>query len=300
MVKKFIKEVFALNSMTGYSYQELSTEKNIISVEFKSVNSRFLDLTINLPPYLNQLESYFRNLISEKVVRGKVDVFIRIKELESDVEITADTSIAKSYYNAIKNVAEQTTGNISDIPLSLIISQPGVLNVNKSYDVEKYKTLIEPIFFKALQEFLLDRKREGENLFKDLKEKLQKLTECALFFKEWQPKMEEAFKEQIIKKFTELLGSEVDQNRIMTETASLVVKYTINEEIVRLFSHIEAMNEELKNNLTPGKKLDFICQEMNREINTIGSKNQFTQVGQMVITAKDALENIREQSKNIE
>ena len=135
---------------------------------------------------------------------------------------------------------------------------------------------------------------------KDLVEKLSKLEECALFFKEFQPKMEEAFKEQITSKFRELVGEQVDENRIMTETAAMLVKYTINEEIVRLCSHIEAMKNELNNNPAPGKKLDFICQEMNREINTIGSKNQFPQVGAMVITAKDSLENIREQSKNVE
>ncbi|MCR4579767.1 MAG: DUF1732 domain-containing protein, partial [Treponema sp.] len=108
------------------------------------------------------------------------------------------------------------------------------------------------------------------------------------------------FKEQITSKFRELLEDKADENRIMTETAAMLVKYTINEEIVRLNSHIAAMKEELEKNPAPGKRLDFICQEMNREINTIGSKNQFAEVGAMVITAKDSLENIREQSKNVE
>ena len=132
-----------------------------------------------------------------------------------------------------------------------------------------------------------------------MNEKLKKLSECADFFKLWQPKMETIFKEQITQKFKEIVADNVDENRILTETASLVVKYTINEEIVRLQSHIKAMQSELENP-APGKKIDFICQEMNREINTIGSKNQFSEVGAMVICAKDALENIREQSKNIE
>ena len=104
----------------------------------------------------------------------------------------------------------------------------------------------------------------------------------------------------ITKKFNELLGDNADENRIMTETAAMLVKYTINEEIVRLHSHLKAMRDELMVNPAPGKRLDFICQETNREINTIGSKNQFSEVGAMVITAKDALENIREQSKNVE
>ncbi len=288
-----------MTSMTGYAYEEKSGDTAVVSVEIKSVNSRFLDLTINLPPYLNQLESYYRNKISEKVLRGKVDVYIRVKELESDTEISADTGVAKSYLEAIKKVA-QATGYSTEIPLSLIISQPGVLNSNKSYDVEKYKVLIDPLFDSALKTFISDRTREGENMKKDLLAKLSKLEECAKFFIDWQPKMEEIFKEQITSKFKELLGEHADENRIMTETAAMLVKYTINEEIVRLNSHISAMKNELENNPVPGKKLDFICQEMNREINTIGSKNQFAEVGAMVITAKDSLENIREQAKNVE
>ncbi len=288
-----------MTSMTGYAYEEVSSETAVVSVEIKSVNSRFLDLAINLPPYLNQLESYFRSKITEKVVRGKVDVFIRIKEIESDAEISADTGVAKSYLEAIKKVA-LATGYSTEIPLSLIISQPGVLNSNKSYDVEKYKKLIEPVFNTSLEKFCADRLREGENMKMDLKEKLSKLEACARFFTQWQPKMEAIFKEQITDKFNELLGDLADENRIMTETAAMLVKYTINEEIVRLNSHIQAMKTELENNPVPGKKLDFICQEMNREINTIGSKNQFAEVGAMVITAKDSLENIREQSKNVE
>ena len=288
-----------MTSMTGYAYEEKSGDTAVVSVEIKSVNSRFLDLTINLPPYLNQLESYYRKKISEKVLRGKVDVYIRVKELESDTEISADTGVAKSYLEAIKKVA-QATGYSTEIPLSLIISQPGVLNSNKSYDVEKYKGLIDPLFDSAIKTFVSDRTREGENMKKDLLAKLSKLEECAKFFIEYQPKMEEIFKEQITSKFKELLGEHADENRIMTETAAMLVKYTINAEIVRLNSHISAMKNELENNPVPGKKLDFICQEMNREINTIGSKNQFAQVGAMVITAKDSLENIREQAKNVE
>lgn len=285
--------------MTGYSYVETSTETSTVSVEIKSVNSRFLDLTINLPPYLNQLESSFRAIISEKVVRGKIDVYIRVKENESDIEIAADTNAAKAYLDAIKKIAD-ATGYSSDIPLSLIISQPGVLNTNQNYDVEKYGQMISPVLKEALDKFCADRKREGENLKKDLLSKLSKLEECAAFFKEWQPKMESNFKEQITAKFKELLADQVDENRIMTETAAMLVKYTINEEIVRLHSHLAAMKTEIENNPAPGKKLDFLCQEANREINTIGSKNQFAEVGAMVISSKDSLENIREQAKNVE
>lgn len=288
-----------MTSMTGYGYNEMNYETAIVSVEIKSVNSRFLDLNINLPPFLNSIESYFRNKISQNITRGKVDVFIRVKELESDAQIYADTKMAKSYYDAIKEVAIATGYDEKSIPLSLILEQNGVLNSNKSYDVEKYQSMIDPIFDNALNQFVKDANREGKNLLVDLKSKLLELETCADFFKKWQPKMENVFKEIITAKFNDLLKDNVDENRIMTEVAAMLVKYTINEEIVRLQSHIKAMKEELENNPYPGKKIDFICQEMNREINTIGSKNQFAEVGAMVIKAKDSLENIREQSKNI-
>lgn len=286
-------------SMTGYAYEEVTSENAVVSVEIKSVNSRFLDLSIYMPTFLNPIESYFRTKISEKIVRGKVDVNIRLKELQSDVEIFVDENLAKAYADAVKKVCDATGLSDDGNAINFVLNQPGVLVSNKTNDADKYKAMIEPVFNTALEKYLSDANREGENMKKDLEEKLSKLEECASFFKEWQPKMETAFKEQITAKFTELLADKVDENRIMTETAAMVVKYTINEEIVRLHSHIAAMKEELKNNPTPGKKLDFICQEMNREINTIGSKNQFSEVGAMVIQAKDALENIREQSKNV-
>ena len=290
-----------MTSMTGYAYEEKNYESAVVSVEIKSVNSRFLDLTVNLPPYLNPLESYFRGKITEKVFRGKVDVYIRVKELESNPDITVDEGAVKAYSEAVKKVIKASGfGTDSEAALNFILSQPGVIVSNHSYDMEKYKALIEPVFDSVLEKFNEDREREGENMKRDLQEKLEKLLKCARFFTEWQPKMEEMFKEQITTKFRELLEDKADENRIMTETAAMLVKYTINEEIVRLKSHIEAMRSELANNPTPGKKLDFICQEMNREINTIGSKNQFAEVGAMVITAKDSLENIREQSKNVE
>ena len=289
-------------SMTGYAYEETTTENAVISVEIKSVNSRFLDLTVNLPYYLNPLESFFRQKISDKVARGKVDVFIRIKETCSDGQVTVDTQLAKTYMEAYKKIATAAglASVSSEAALYALINQEGVLNSNRDYDVEKYRAMIQPVFDASFNRFLSDKEREGQNMKADLLEKLGKLEECAAFFKEWQPKMEGYFKEQITSKFNELLGENADQNRIMTETAAMLVKYTINEEIVRLSSHISAMKTEINDNPIPGKRLDFICQEMNREINTIGSKNQFAEVSAVVINAKDALENIREQSKNVE
>jgi len=289
-----------MNSMTGYAYKEVVADGTQISVEIKSVNSRFLDLSVNIPPFLNQLENRIRTLVSEKVSRGKVDVTIRVHDANSSAVVTADTKAAVEYRDAIASVAEALGQKAEAIPLSLIISQQGVLNVEYNYDAESYWKKIEPVFSEVYNSFIGDRVREGKNLQKDLTEKLDKLDKCALFFKECQPKMEILFKQQITQKFNELLGEHADENRIMQETAALLVKYTINEEIVRLLSHLDALRKEFVEDEVPGKRIDFICQEINREINTIGSKNQFTEVGAMVVNAKDALENIREQAKNVE
>lgn len=286
--------------MTGYGFKETIVENTQISVEIKSVNNRFLDLNVNIPSFLNPLEAKIRKIVSSKIVRGKIDLTIRVKDMNSTAKVNSDPAAALMYRDAIAKVSEALGYPDSSIPLSLIVSQDGVLNITHEYDAEVYWSKIEPVFNEVFEQFVSDREREGENLKVDLLKKLDILDNCASFFKEWQPKMEQKFREQITTRFNELLGDSADQNRIMTEVASMMIKYTINEEIIRLHSHLSAMRNEFLQNPIPGKRIDFICQEANREINTIGSKNQFTEVGEMVINAKDALENIREQSKNVE
>ena len=295
-----------MNSMTGYGFKEAVIDGTQISVEIKSVNNRFLDLGIYLPSFLSPLEQKIRKIVSEKVTRGKIDLSVRINETNSNAKVNIDFMAAKKYFDEFSRLGTElgyinnTSKNIEQIPLTFILSQDGVINTSREFDVDSYWAKIEVVLNEVIENFILDRKREGENLKIDLLEKLSVLEECAAFFKDWQPKMEEKFKEIITNKFNELLSEHVDQNRIMAEVAAMLVKYTINEEIVRLQSHLQALRNEINTNPVPGKKIDFICQEANREINTIGSKNQFTQIGAMVVRAKDALENIREQSKNIE
>lgn len=289
-----------MKSMTGYGYKEISNENLFLSVEIKSWNSRFLDLSVYLPSFLGRLEKQIREKCASLILRGKVDLNIKLKEKNSDITVNVDENAAKAYSEAIKNVASALNYNSENIPISLIINQEGVLSVQKNTDFEKYWTLIEPVLNEALTEFSEDRSREGENLKKDLLEKLERIEQSESIFKSWIPKMEGAFRENLENRFQELLGENYDEQRVMTEIAAMLVKYTISEEVVRLQSHIDALKSEIQNNPAPGRKIDFICQEMNREINTIGSKNQFLEVGQAVIEAKDALENIREQAKNVE
>ncbi|MBR7064760.1 MAG: YicC family protein [Treponema sp.] len=285
-------------SMTGYAYKECAKENIVFSVEIKSVNSRFLDLNINLPPHFNSLESKIRSLFLEKVSRGKIDFFIRIKESATSAKVKVNEELAKSYYDAIYEFAQKL--KINEMPsLSFILSQEGVLESDETIDAQKEWQNIEITFLETLEDFLEDKRREGKNLYDDISKKVGVLEECVLFFKEKQNEMEVFFKANITQKFYELLKDNVDENRIMSEVASMLVRYTINEEIVRLESHLLSLREELQKEQN-GKRLDFLCQEINREINTIGSKNQMVEIGKRVILAKDALENIREQARNVE
>ncbi|MBE6349967.1 MAG: YicC family protein [Spirochaetaceae bacterium] len=289
-----------MKSMTGYSYNEITTNEYSVVVEFKSYNSRYLDLTINLPSFLGRLENRIKEKCTEKLERGKVDVFIRIKDFQDEVSVEPNLNAAKAYYDAFSKIADTLGFSQNTISLNSILAQNDILISQKEYDMELYWNRIEPVFTKALEDFLSERIREGENLKIDLLSMLKRIEKSYDIFKTWQPQMEQVFKESIQKRFAEILESNYDEQRVLQETAVLMMKYTINEEIVRLKSHIDALKKEILENPTPGKKIDFICQEMNREINTIGSKNQSIEVGQAVIEAKDALENIKEQSRNIE
>ena len=287
-----------MTSMTGYAYRELVQDGITLSVEIKSVNSRYLDLSVSAPPFLGQIEKRLKDAASARIARGKVDVYVRVKETASNERVTPDIQAARSYYAAISQVAE-ALGKSADVPLELVLQQEGVLCAVKEYDIDKYSAMLDALFADTLDAFVCDCAREGQNLYADLLGKVSQLEQCAAFFRQWQPKMEEMFRQIVTRKFNELLGESADQQRVMMETAALLVKYTINEEIVRLDSHLAALRKEMAENPAPGKKIDFLCQEINREINTIGSKNQFVEIGAMVITAKDALENIREQARNV-
>ncbi len=288
-----------MKSMTGYAYTEHTVEQTSLSVELKSYNSRFLDLSLHIPLWLGRLEPQLRELVSSRIQRGKVELSLRIKESCSNLQIAADPAAAKAYAHAIREVAD-SIGIPGMIPLQLVVAQEGVLSSERIIDMDRYWSLIEPVVIRALSDFDDFRIREGNTMTADIEEMIGRINDSVQEIAEFVPQMEEKFKENIRTRFREVLGNEVDEQRILQETASLLVKYTINEELVRLRAHLEALAHEVRTNPAPGRKCDFICQEINREINTIGSKNQILEVGQAVICAKDALENIREQARNIE
>ena len=288
-----------MKSMTGYAWQESVCDDKTISVEIKSYNSRFLDLSVNVPYWLSRLENRIRERVSASISRGKVELNLRIREKNASLQVVADVEAARSYIGAIAEVA-QTLGHTDRIPLSLIIAQDGVLRAERTQDPDTWWVLLEPLLDAALAEHQKTRLTEGIALKKDILAMLDRIIQTADIVTAELPGLERTFKENLRTRFQEVLGNQVDEQRILTETAALLVKYTVNEELVRLRAHIDALKHELEHNPAPGRKIDFICQEMNREINTIGSKNQNLVVGQAVIEAKDALENIREQMRNIE
>lgn len=288
-----------MKSMTGYAFREITEGDVTVSVELKSYNSRFLDLTVNQPYWLSRLENRLREFVSSRVQRGKVELVLRVKERSSNLQVFADPDAARAYVGAIGEIAD-AIGHSGEIPLSLIIGQEGVLRSERVLDIETYWQKIEPVLNGAYADYNETRESEGKALAKDIDVMIGRIEKSADVVSQWIPEMERIFRETIRNRFIEIVGDRVDEQRVMQETAALLVKYTINEEIVRLRAHLSSLRKEIAENPAPGRKTDFICQEINREVNTIGSKNQILEVGKAVIEAKDALENIREQMRNIE
>jgi uncharacterized protein (TIGR00255 family) len=175
-----------------------------------------------------------------------------------------------------------------------------VFEIEKNRDDERYWNEIEPLLKEAVQAFCNEREREGKSTEEDVFINLNIISSSVKTVASFVPVIENNLKENIRSRFEELLGNKVDENRILAETASLLLKYTISEEISRLSSHLDEFKAEADRNQKPGKKLDFLCQEINREINTIGSKSAIIEVSGEVVKMKEALENIREQLRNIE
>lgn len=285
-------------SMTGYAFVEKKIENLSLSVEIKSYNSRFLDLSINLPNQYSRFEPDIRKEVVKQLSRGKIDIFIRIKEENPEVSISINEEIAEAYAKRFAALEKKLTQKKANY-LSFILSQEGVLTSEKSIDYEKVYVLCEKAVNEAIEICLIDKKREGENLQKEIGAQTIILKESLVVFKNHQDTMQEQLSKSLQEKYTELTEKVLDDERLMTEIALLLIKYTIKEEIARLESHIDILEKECENP-QPGKKIDFICQEIQREVNTIGSKNQIIEVTHAVVSAKEALENIREQAKNIE
>jgi len=286
-------------SMTGYAYREKSGQELSVSVEIKGCNSRYLEISVSLPPWLSMLEMKVREKISSDCGRGKVDIFVRIREHNAPVNISVNKNAAKAYYNAINEMAKEL--GIKEKPsLSVILGMESVLEIEKNRDEERYWREIEPLLNDAVKIFCEEREREGKHTQDDILSHIETIESSLKKVSSFAPVIERTLKENIKTRFAELLGNQVDENRVLAETASQLLKYTISEEISRLTSHLAEFRAETEKNPRPGKKLDFLCQEINREVNTIGSKSAIIEVTNEVVKMKETLENIREQLRNIE
>lgn len=288
-----------MKSMTSYAYLDGVVNGTDISCELKSYNSRFLDLNINVPSTMAQLEPFLRKYFSKRIIRGKVDFYLRLKKVHNEQPILPNIPLAQSYYKSIADIAH-ALGMEHQITLDLILRQEGVLQIDKNFDEELWQKALVPLLNELTEKFNMCRIEEGKALSADIRKMLAVLSGSVTEIEQNAARMEALFSAMLKKKFSDLMEHEPDPQRVMQETAVLLVKYTINEEIIRAKAHIAALKKEIAENETPGRRIDFLCQEINREINTIGSKNQLTEIGQAVISAKDALENIREQAHNIE
>jgi uncharacterized protein (TIGR00255 family) len=288
-----------MKSMTGYAYAVRQDEKMSLSVELKGYNSRFLEIPITIPAFLSALEPGIREYLSGRFNRGKIEVNVRLKEHDVPILISVNRAAVRAYGEAFAVLAEEL--RIEEKPsLAALLSMEGILDIEKNRDDERYRLIIKPVLQVAADQFEAERIREGNHTEADILSYIAILESLTGSVSNYVPVMETAFQENLRSRFTELLGDKVDENRILTETAALLVKYTIAEEISRLQAHLVEFRAEVKRNGSPGKKLDFLCQEINREINTIGSKTPNLEVSRAVVDMKDALENIREQLRNIE
>lgn len=292
-------------SMTAYGRATGSAGGKDYTVELKSVNNRFFDCTVKVPSMYGFLEEKTKTYIQSKGInRGKLNVFIGIDVIESEgAEILVNDAYVTQYIKALQKLRD-TYGLKDDITVSRIAQNKDVFTVKKpNEDLEKEWNELLPVLDAAIEAFNDMRRREGENLRCDLCEKMEAIKTHIDFIREHAEDAQKAYKQRLEAKLTsalEGLDAEIDQARIITECAIFADKTAIDEELVRLDSHYQAFYEAISSEDAVGRKLDFLFQEVNREINTIGSKVSDIRLTQRVVEVKNLLEKIREQIQNLE
>ncbi|WP_394522162.1 YicC/YloC family endoribonuclease [Lacrimispora sp. JR3] len=291
-----------IKSMTGFGRYETVTDEYKISVEMKAVNHRYLDLSIKMPKKFNFFEAGIRNLLKNYIQRGKVDVFISYEDYtENKLCLKYNSALAAEYMDYFAKMEAQF-GIENDIKVSSLARFPEVLTMDEVPEDEDqmWKFLSETVE-EAAKRFVETRMTEGETLKNDLMKKLGYMTELLDFIEERSPKILQEYRTKLEDKVKELLASaSIDEGRIATEVTIFADKICVDEETVRLRSHIENTKTELEAGGSVGRKLDFIAQEMNREANTILSKANDLEISDKAITLKTEIEKVREQIQNIE
>lgn len=288
--------------MTGYGKCMYTDDTCKIVVEIKSVNSRYLELVNKIPRSLNYFEDSIRKSISEKIKRGRVETFIQLDSYSQDTIHFMDEKMALYYKNVFDEI-EKKTSIKNDMAMSNYINLPNILNKNESIDDSLQEKILSTLK-SAIQSLNIMRENEGNKIAKDLKIRADLLKEHAKTLEGYTKDIEKSVFEKLQKKITEMtsqVGVEADNSKIIEQAAFYADKMNVTEEIVRLYSHIEQLNEFLQeDSVEIGKKIDFLLQEMNREINTVGSKSQKSEIISLVVDIKSEIEKIREQIQNIE
>lgn len=291
-----------IRSMTGYGRSQQTLDGREILVEIKSVNHRYFEFSARVPRAYGYLEEKLKSFLQGKVSRGKVEIGVTIYNIEGkDALIEVNSSIAKGYVDALRK-ANETLELKDDITLSNLIRLPDIFNVIKNTEDEEViwndvKTAAE----EALDNFVAMREAEGVKMREDVSQRLDYIEKLVAKVEERSPMVTEAYRERLYSKLSEILNDKkIDEQRILTEAAIFSEKTAVDEETVRLKSHINQFRSLLEINEPVGRKLDFLIQEFNRESNTIGSKAQDVEITKIVVELKSEIEKIREQIQNIE
>lgn len=291
-----------LKSMTGYGKGEATTGQGTFSVEIRSVNNRYGEISIRMPRSFMALETDLKRIVSSILKRGKIDVFVQWEEAAGvDSKPELDHALAKCYFDKFSKLATELALS-EQFPLALIISQKGVLRESRT---ELNEDECREQLFAAVQSAVLAidnmRTKEGDILALDLLARRKQLAKWVETIKQWVPALLAEYHLKLKGRLEQLLeGVELDQSRLAQEVAQLADRCDITEELVRLGSHFKQFDEAVALSEPVGRKLDFIMQEMNREVNTIGSKSSSAEISSLVIHIKAEMEKMREQVQNVE
>ena len=291
-----------IKSMTGFGRCEIAGKDRKLTVEMKSVNHRYLDVAIKMPKKFNFFESAIRTELKNYISRGKVDVFITCEDYSEDSgSLKYNKALAKEYLTYLRQMAEEFELD-NDIRVSTLSRYPDVFVMEEqNIDEEELWKDLQSSIKGAAENFVKTRIVEGENLLKDLNVKLDTMLAHVDFITERSPKLIQEYKEKLREKLRELLEDvQIDESRLYMEVTIFADKVCVDEELVRLRSHVESTKKELAGGGSIGRKLDFIAQEMNREANTILSKANDLEISARAIELKNEIEKVREQIQNIE
>lgn len=291
-----------MKSMTGYGRGEHLNEQYKFTVEMKSVNHRFCEITVRMSRLYLMLEEKIKKLLQQNVARGKIEIFINIEATgQNQAAVSVDEGLAKAYYQSLLKLQNILALN-DNITLNMIARFPNVVQVEEpENDLEAVWFGLKEALDRALAQFICSRTQEGNRLKQDIAGKLELLQQILSNIISRAPLVEKNYRERLENRLAAVLpNGEFDEARVLQEVAILADKCNIDEEIVRLKSHLEQADVFLASEEPIGRQFDFLIQEMNREMNTIGSKANDSLIAQQVIQGKSEIEKIREQIQNIE